>query len=251
MPSNNAGKASPGSPFVPPPAVIWNNMVDAGRAWADSQLSNGAPPPNRPRPTDLIRIKNDCGADRDRGEILLISGKAITDLAEESIWLLGDTPTADGYFAILKEPIQSGDVGTAQVSGCCLATIDVSSTGHTRAKAAAGLYVLESASDGPLEILYSPGTTGEVECVVRFASSGGGGAASLFRFELTANYSSGTSVAATIKTMAGSTVGTGVSLQDPEAIFLGLPSGSKGYCISQDGSYYAVQAACAAEAEYL
>lgn len=175
MPANNAGKASPGSPFVPPPAVIWNNMVDAGRAWADGQLNNGAPTPNRPRATDLIRIKNDCGANRERGEILLISGKAITDLAEESIWLLGDTPTANGYFAILKQPIQSGEVGTAQVSGCCLATIDVIDIDHTRAKPSAGDYVLESSTDGPIEIIYSPGLTGEQECVVRFGSSGGGG----------------------------------------------------------------------------
>lgn len=154
-------------------------MVDAGRAWADGQLNNGAPTPNRPRATDLVRIKNDCGADRQRGEILLISGKAITDLSEESIWLLGDTPTADGYFAILKEPVQSGDIGTAQVSGCCLAKVNVGSTGHTRAKAAAGLYVLASADDGPLEIIYSPGTTGEVECVVRFAGGSGGGGGGL------------------------------------------------------------------------
>lgn len=250
MPANNAGKASPGSPFIPPPATIWNNMVDAGRAWADGQLNNGAPAPNRPRATDLVRIKNDCGADRQRGEILLISGKAITDLSEESIWLLGDTPTADGYFAILKEPIQSGDIGTAQVSGCCLAKVNVGSTGHTRAKAAAGLYVLASADDGPLEIIYSPGTTGEVECVVRFAGGSGGGV-SLFRFELTANYSAGTTVAATIKTMGGSTVGTGISLTDPEAIFLGLPTGSKGYCVLQGGTYYAIQAACAAEEGYV
>ena len=228
MPANNAGKASPGSPFVPPPAVIWNNMVDAGRAWADGQLNNGAPTPNRPRATDLIRIKNDCGANRERGEILLISGKAITDLAEESIWLLGDTPTANGYFAILKQPIQSGEVGTAQVSGCCLAIVDMLDADHTRAKPSAGEYLLESSTDGPIEIIYSPGLTGEQECVVRFGSSGGGGGGSLFRFELTADYNTGTTVAATIKSMAGSTVGTGVSLTDPELIFFGLVSGSKG-----------------------
>ena len=75
-------------------------------------------------------------------------------------------------------------------------------------------------------------------------ASGGG---SLFRFELTANFSTGTTVAATVKTMGGSTVGTGISLTDPEAIFLGLPTGSKGYCVLQAGTYYAIQAACAAE----
>jgi hypothetical protein len=122
---------------------------------------------------------------------------------------------------------------------------------HTRAKPSAGDYVLESATDGPIEILYAPGTTGASECVVRFGSSGGGGGGSLFRFELTADYNTGTTVAATIKSMAGSTVGTGVSLTDPELIFFGLVSGSKGYCILQDGVYYPIQAACNDEEGYL
>jgi len=160
--------------------------------------------------------------------------------------LLGDEPTADGYFAILKEPIASGGVGVSQVSGCCLAKVNVGSTGHTRAKAAAGLYVLASADDGPLEIIYSPGTTGEVECVVRFAGGSGGGV-SLFRFEMTNE----TTFAATVKTMAGSTVGTGIVLADPEAIFVGLQNGVKGYCISQGGTYYIIQATCNPEEEYV
>jgi len=79
----------------------------------------------------------------------------------------------------------------------------------------------------------------------------GGGGGELFRFELTADFTTGNTVAATIKTMGGSTVGTGISLTDPEAIFFGLPSGSKGYCILQAGTYYEIQAACAAEEGYV
>jgi hypothetical protein len=80
---------------------------------------------------------------------------------------------------------------------------------------------------------------------------GGGGGGQLFRFELTANFTTGTTVAATIKNMAGTTVGTGISLTDPEAIFLGLETGSKGYCLLQGGVYYAIQAACNDEEGYL
>jgi hypothetical protein len=79
----------------------------------------------------------------------------------------------------------------------------------------------------------------------------GGGGGQLFRFELTANFTTGTTVAATIKNMAGTTVGTGISLTDPEAIFLGLETGSKGYCLLQGGVYYAIQAACNDEEGYL
>jgi hypothetical protein len=91
----------------------------------------------------------------------------------------------------------------------------------------------------------------EPDTVRGVIGASGSGGASLFRFELTANFSTGTTVAATIKTMGGSTVGTGISLTDPEAIFLGLPTGSKGYCVLQGGTYYAIQAACAAEEGYV
>ena len=82
---------------------------------------------------------------------------------------------------------------------------------------------------------------------------GGGpsGAATLYRFETTAAYTTGTSVAATIKTMAGTTFATGATLKDPEAIFVGLASGAKGYCIAQGGEYFAIQALCAPEEGYV
>lgn len=80
---------------------------------------------------------------------------------------------------------------------------------------------------------------------------GGGGGSTLYRFETTAAYTTGTSVAATIKTMAGTTFATGATLKDPEAIFVGLASGAKGYCIAQGGEYFAIQALCAAEEGYV
>ena len=80
---------------------------------------------------------------------------------------------------------------------------------------------------------------------------GGGGGATLYRFQLNSNYNTGTTVGATIKTMGGTTVTSSGVLSDPEAIFFGLPSGSKGYCILQDGTYYAIQALCPAEEGYV
>jgi hypothetical protein len=106
------------------------------------------------------------------------------------------------------------------------------------------------AGDGPFVAIGEDDIA--TNCVRGFVAMGGsGGGANLFRFELTADFTTGTTVAATIKTMGGSTVGTGISLTDPEAIFLGLPTGSKGYCVLQGGTYYAIQAACAAEEGYV
>ena len=80
---------------------------------------------------------------------------------------------------------------------------------------------------------------------------GGGGGSTLYRFETTAAYTIGTSVSATIKTMAGTTFASGATLKDPEAIFIGLASGAKGYCIAQGGEYFAIQALCSPEEGYV
>ena len=172
MQPNSDGKASPGSPFKPPAARIWNNMVDAGRAWSDSQLNSSAPNPIRPRETDIIKAKNTSGAARRLGEILRIDGKAIETVTDENKWLLGVEPTNDGYFGILKEPADSNIVASLQVSGCCMALVNVTDADHKRAASVDGEYVLQSGDDGPIEILFAPDGTGEKTCVVRFAGGG-------------------------------------------------------------------------------
>lgn len=183
-PVNQDGKAFPGSKFKPPPAVVWNNMVDAGRAFADGQLNSGQPQPTRPRSTDIIKARNDSGAARRRGEILRIEGKAITTIDDESIWLLGVAPTDDGYFGILKHPTEASEIESLQVSGCCMALVNVTSETHTRAASSDGDYVLQSGDSGPIEILYAPAGTGELECAVRFAGTGTGGSHRIwFRIE--------------------------------------------------------------------
>jgi hypothetical protein len=91
----------------------------------------------------------------------------------------------------------------------------------------------------------------QLNCGIARIGGGGGGGATLYRFQLNANYNTGTTVGATIKTMGGTTVTSSGTLSDPEAVFFGLPSGSKGYCILQDGTYYAIQALCPAEEGYV
>lgn len=168
MSDNTAGKRSSGSRFSPPPASIWNSMIDAGRAFADNQLSGKPPQLTPPRDTDIIKIRNDSGELRRRGEILKIAGNALEDVVAEHIWLLGVEPTTDCYFGILKEAVDDEIVGPVHVSGCCVALVDVVDVEHTRAIVVEEEYVLRSSHTGPIEILYAPEETGEAECVVRF-----------------------------------------------------------------------------------
>lgn len=169
------GKVSPGQDFNPPPAAIWNNMVDAGRSWAADRFKNPAGPPTRPRETDIIKVKNASGAARRKGEVLKIDDKAIETVTDEQIWLMGKAITADCYFGILKRPAENASVESLQVSGVCIALVDITNVDHTKAGAVVGSYVLESSASGPLEILYQPGEIGEQECVVRFGGGAGGG----------------------------------------------------------------------------
>jgi len=163
------GKVLPGDDFHPPAAPIWNNMIDAGTAWANSRLNKPATDPIRPRETDIIKAKNNSGAVRRLGEILRISGKALDTVTDENKWLLGVEPTDDGYFGILKEPAAISGIASLQVSGCCMALVNVTDADHKRAASADGEYVLQSSDDGPIEILFAPDGTGEKNCVVRFA----------------------------------------------------------------------------------
>ena len=169
------GKVLPGDDFNPPPAPVWNNMIDAGAAWARSQRDQSAPNPIRPRETDIIKAKNTSGEARRLGEILRIDGKAIETVTDENKWLLGVEPTDDGYFGILKEPAAISGIASLQVSGCCMALVNVTDASHTRATSADTEYVLQSGDDGPIEILFAPDGTGEKTCVVRFAGGSAGG----------------------------------------------------------------------------
>lgn len=167
------GKGSSGAKFRPPPAAVWNNMIDAGRAWADSQLDSPGGPPTRSRPTDIIKIKNTSGDARRTGEVLKIEGKSLDTITAEHIWLMGVEPTADCYFGILKKPVADDGIEQLQVSGCCMALIDIQDVDHRRADIVAGEYVLQSSNSGPIEILYALESTGEQTCVVRFGGGGG------------------------------------------------------------------------------
>ncbi len=153
-------------------------MVDAGNAFADGRFSSGAQPATRSRDTDIIKVKNDSGDPRRKGEILKIEGNAIEEVTAEHIWLKGITPTSICHFGILKEPADADEVAPLQVSGVCMALVEVTDLEHKQAMIIVpedeeddAVYVLQSSSGGPIDLLFIPGEeTGELECVVRFGA---------------------------------------------------------------------------------
>ena len=163
------GKRSAGEAFSPPPHSIWNNMIDAGQAHANSKLSTEAPPLTEPRDSDVLKVKNISCGNRRRGEVLAVCSKLITNLDAEHLWVNAATPSeAMECFGILLKPTPADKIKKLQVSGRALALVNRSSTDTVgkRCKVVSGSVVLQEDEEGDIDIIWGPGSTGEQECIV-------------------------------------------------------------------------------------
>jgi hypothetical protein len=164
-------KASPGQPFRPPPAEIWNGMVAAGEDYNErKRLGLGGFPQPKASPRDLIKIKNMTGAARVRGSVFKIGAKVLTSIDREFAWFEGDEPEQVGRFCIVRQSVADEKIVEAQVAGVCLARVNVVNPSHLHALVIAGDYELESAMYGPVDLLWTPETTGVAECLVNLQS---------------------------------------------------------------------------------
>jgi hypothetical protein len=216
--------------------------------FVKSQLS-GTP---RPRITsnksafDTISFRNDSGEEIPAFAAMRVTGVAMLD---DQIVVTVNKPNSSTFETLINGPqaVATTEIGSGYKYGILQAKVEAGRTLGETLKAKASSWELEDGT-GPFIFL---GYDTEYDCgLVRYAASAGGGS-TLYRFETTAAYTTGTSVAATIKTMAGTTFASGATLKDPEAIFVGLASGAKGYCIAQGGEYFAIQALCAPEEGYV
>ena len=90
------------------------------------------------RQTGIVPVKNASGADRNRFDVLGIDAPLFTPTDnltsfQNQIALVGVTPReADHYgkFAILLEPLRTGRIGKACVSGVCVVRLNVLDESH-------------------------------------------------------------------------------------------------------------------------
>jgi hypothetical protein len=131
-------------------------------------LANAGVPRRIEADTNLVTVKNDSGAARRRGEVLEFTDLAFTNLDGGHGWLVGGEPALENGFGVLLNPIPDGKLGNedCQISGACIALVDVSDEGHQYAEVVAGEYVLQSAASGPVRIVWKPSGTGEKTCFV-------------------------------------------------------------------------------------
>lgn len=161
---------NPVSHIKPP---LWNRVVDSMLDYERRQLGDAVKSKSGRVSTDCVKVINASGGDLDRGSVLRCNGDINTGLDEyeaASLWFTGSTPNTNDKWGILRKPLPYGveEYGELQVSGVCIARVNVLDANHTHAKPKDGETYLESAAEGPLAILDKPTGTGELECVVVF-----------------------------------------------------------------------------------
>ena len=183
-------KVQSGQPLAIP-ASTFNSMIDAARAHRSSARQSGGKQ-TEPLRGQLVTVKNSSGADVGRFGVLGIDDVVFSstdNLAEfQNNWALdcSEPATADhlGRFVVLAEPLASGRIGKAYVSGVCAVKIDVQDEDHTCADVNDGQAgSLQSGLVGAAAILWKEAGTGEKWAIVRFA--GGDCVTGLFAVKVT------------------------------------------------------------------
>ena len=163
-----ADKVAAGQP-IPRSANLWNNIIGCANDYALRQLGQPGVQSPQPIPTDIVKIKNSSGSHVRLGEVLEISGFLLTAVKRDSLWFDGDTPDATRPFAIAMQDMPTDAIDRGQVSGICVALVNVTDADHDYAEVVSGEPVLQSSDSGPLRILFKPTGTGEKTCAVLLA----------------------------------------------------------------------------------
>jgi len=165
------------------PAATFNTILDATQDYLRRQQGIGGRP-SRPTPDQsaaIILIKNGSGAAVNRFGALGIDTILFTptqnlDGFKNQPVLTCITPAAGhaGAFVMPQEPIASGAIGRAAISGVSIARVDVADAGHLYADVAAGhADYLASGASGSAQILWKEAGTGEKWALVRLGGGAG------------------------------------------------------------------------------
>jgi hypothetical protein len=220
--------------------IVW------GYVRAQLMGTSGSIVPNVPNYFDAIQFRNTTAEEVPAFGVMRITGVEMRD-DMAVVTVAKPNTSSDPVLVNGPQAIPAGGYGSGYKYGILQVKAEAGITLGESCRAKNASWEIED-GEGPFVFF---GYDTQLNCGIARIGGGGGGGATLYRFETTAAYTSGTSVTATIKTMAGTTFASGATLRDPEAIFMGMASGTKGYCIAQGGEYFAIQAACNPEEGYV
>jgi hypothetical protein len=160
------------SSAAPTTSAGWINSVSEAAEWYEKNIRLGQYSPTGAALDPLVQVQNKTGADLARGSVVQLGASLLDEVDRDSLWFEGDV-YSDGVVAILIDPVADDEIGDAKTVGTAVALVNVTSTGHKFAAPTAGETVLQSATEGPVQILGTIVETGEQECAVLIGDGSG------------------------------------------------------------------------------
>ncbi len=163
------------------PAAAYNAFVDAAQFIQDRRHDRASQGLSAMRHSCRVRIKNATASAVARFGVLGISSVLFTPTDnltsfQNEVLLAGVAPTAAhaGRFAVLLEPLDVGQVGTAVIDGVCIAQVyaaTLEEAALTTCDAKAGdATQLQITASGTAQVLYRQSGTGTKWAVVRLGA---------------------------------------------------------------------------------
>lgn len=151
-----------------PSAALWNDTLDAGRAYGERhRLGERAATLGSSIIPLRVKMRNDTAAEVPLGSVLQFGTKLVTETTMDYLWFAGALVSrTDWRYGICLEPIAEDTIGECQTAGPTVALVNVSSESHEFADVESGSTTLVSAVAGPWAILSKPSGTGVKTCVV-------------------------------------------------------------------------------------
>lgn len=164
-------EVGPGQPWEPPYAGEWNAMllvasknqatVLSGEEGAGRSIAGGT----------TVMVVNTLGSGYDAGSVIVIGQPSFapaSDAYESYVFASSPgTATDSGRWGVVPYPIPNGEMGIAISGGIAYCQVNVTHASHDRADLSSG-GGLESGFSGSAQIIYKPGGTGLLDCVIRF-----------------------------------------------------------------------------------
>lgn len=152
------------------------------------QKQLGAPGKRNPLLIDknIIKVRNGTGGDLARGSVVDVGSYLLTGLNkyQPEHFDFGSITPAGGHYAVFRRAVEDGKIEEAQLTGVCIARVNVTDAGHRFAVPTDGQTYFTSATEGEIQILDAPtGDPGVRECIVVLRCGAGG--EEPIRFELT------------------------------------------------------------------
>ncbi|WP_254512849.1 hypothetical protein [Anatilimnocola floriformis] len=167
----NPGDSPQKGPFN---SRAWNRVVESADDYHDRRAQGVAQkhlPLSRPSQT-VIQLRNSCGANLRRGEVLEIDDYILDPLDNASLWFNGVTPNMKrSGWAIALEPIPYAParprIGAAVMNGTCVGIVEITNSAHRFARRDAERRTFVSAERGAVKILHvGRSVSGGNECAV-------------------------------------------------------------------------------------